>query len=261
MIIDTHSHHDHSSYHSDLDSIFDRAFAAGVQKFIIPAADPKDIAKAQAIALAQENVFYAVGTHPYHAEEHSDEAILPLIDNPKCVAIGECGLDYFRLPKDTAEAEAIIRLQKTVFKRQIEIANERSLPLIVHIRDASDDALEMLINLSKTGGVLHCFNADEQLLKLIDRGFYYGIGGVLTFANAQKLQEIVTRIPRDRILLETDAPYLTPMPHRGKRNEPAYTAIVAAKLAEILSIPIETICEITTQNAMRCFGRMNNYDR
>ncbi|MDR3347438.1 MAG: TatD family hydrolase, partial [Helicobacteraceae bacterium] len=137
------------------------------------------------------------------------------------------------------------------------IANDRKLPLIVHIRDAAIDALDALQS-AETGGVLHCFTGDERLLGLGERGFYFGIGGVLTFANAKELESAVVRIPLEQIVLETDAPYLAPVPHRGRRNEPSYTMLVAQKLALLLDLPLEKVCEITTANAFRCFNRLQD---
>ncbi|MDR2151691.1 MAG: TatD family hydrolase [Helicobacteraceae bacterium] len=253
MIIDTHVHLDRRDYDDDLDDAIARAEAIGVQGFIVPAADPKDLPKARAIALSRPNVFFAAGAHPHHADEFNESAIKSVLDDPKCVAIGECGLDYFRLPKDPEKAEAIKATQNEVFKRHIAIANDRKLPLIVHIRDAAIDALDALQS-AETGGVLHCFTGDERLLGLGERGFYFGIGGVLTFANAKELESAVVRTPLEQIVLETDAPYLAPVPHRGRRNESAFLEFVVQKLAEIKALPTETIIRETTRNAVDCFG-------
>jgi TatD DNase family protein len=253
MIIDTHVHLDHRNFDGDLRETIDRAAASGVGAFVIPGADPQDLNKARAIAYGRENIFFAVGAHPYDIDRFDEKSFAPFIGDAKCVAIGECGLDYFRLPKEAAQAEANKRKQKAVFSRHIEIANERKLPLIVHIRDAAADALEALKK-AKTIGVLHCFTGDETLLELADRGFYFGIGGALTFANAEKLRETTAKIPLDKIVLETDAPYLAPAPHRGKRNESSYLAFVAKKLAEIKNVSVERIVEETTQNAIALFS-------
>ncbi|MDR1452097.1 MAG: TatD family hydrolase [Helicobacteraceae bacterium] len=253
MIIDTHVHLDHADYNDDLNAVIARARASNVGAFIIPGADPRNLSRAKAIAYAYDNVFFAVGAHPHDIDRFDEAAMSPFLDDPKCVAIGECGLDYFRLPKNPDEAAEIKDGQKTVFKRHIAIANERKLPLIVHVRDAASDSVEALLA-AETGGILHCFTGDERLLGLMDRGFYFGIGGALTFANAEKLREAAAKIPIERVALETDAPYLAPAPHRGKRNESGFLPLVAAKLAEIKNAPIDAIIDATTRSAIECFA-------
>jgi len=178
------------------------------------------------------------------------------ITHPKCVAVGECGLDYFRLPDDIQEKENNILLQKEIFVSQIKLALKYNKPLIIHIRDASLPSKEILesFDLKSIGGVLHCFNADSQLLSLANNGFYFGIGGVVTFKNGKKLVNIIDKIPLDRLLIETDAPYLTPEPHRGTRNEPAYTTLVAQKLSQLLNLPLKEIEDLTTNNASKLFA-------
>ncbi|MDR2034030.1 MAG: TatD family hydrolase [Helicobacteraceae bacterium] len=252
MIIDTHTHLDRGEYKADLEDTIARAKAANVGAFVIPGADPRDLARAQSIAQRYENIYFAVGAHPYDVDFFDEAAMSAFLEDPKCVAIGECGLDYFRLPKDPVEAAAIKAKQKSVFERQIGIANERDLPLIVHIRDAASDALSLL-EATRTIGVLHCFSGERLLTPLAKRGYYFGIGGALTFANAQNLRDCVADLPLENIVLETDAPFLAPTPHRGKRNESAYLPLVAAKLAEIKSESIETVIEKTTQNAIKLF--------
>ena len=255
MIVDTHCHLDDTRYNDDVDSVIDRAISQGVKKFIIPGADIKTLPRAVELSERYENIFFAVGIHPYHAEQYSRAALEKYAEHKKCVAIGECGLDYFRLPKDKNEAEEEKEKQKNVFIDQILLAKELDKPLIVHIRDASLDSLKLLEEYAgPKGGVLHCYNADEQLLKLADRNFYFGIGGVLTFKNAKKLVNVYPKIPLDRLLIETDAPYLTPHPYRGERNEPSYTTLVAEKMSELSGIDIEEIERITTENTSRLFG-------
>ena len=177
------------------------------------------------------------------------------INHPKCIAVGECGLDYFRLPEDEKEKIENIKKQKEVFIAQIEFAKKVKKPLIVHIRDASNDSRQILVdyNAKEVGGVLHCYNASEHLLPLAEHNFYFGIGGVLTFKNAKKLIEVLPKIPKDKLLIETDAPYLTPHPHRGERNEPYYTVFVAQKMAELLEYSVEDIQNLTTSNAKKLF--------
>lgn len=182
------------------------------------------------------------------------------VNHPKCIAIGECGLDYYRLPEDEEEKLANIKKQKEVFISQIEFAKKVKKPLIIHIRDASNDSRQILIdyNAKEVGGVLHCFNASEHLLPLAEHNFYFGIGGVLTFKNAKKLVEILPKIPKDKLLIETDAPYLTPHPHRGERNEPYYTTFVSKKMSELLNISDEEIQNLTTKNAQKLFKEFSS---
>ena len=182
------------------------------------------------------------------------------VNHPKCIAIGECGLDYFRLSEDEIEKEENIKKQKEVFIAQIEFAKKVKKPLIVHIREASNDSRQILIdyNAKEVGGVLHCFNASEHLLPLAEHNFYFGIGGVLTFKNAKKLVEILPKIPKEKLLIETDAPYLTPHPHRGERNEPYYTVFVAQKMAELLQMNEDEIQRLTTNNSKRLFKEFSS---
>lgn len=190
-----------------------------------------------------------------------DESIMEkYVNHPKCIAIGECGLDYYRLPEDEEEKLANIKKQKEVFISQIEFAKKYKKPLIIHIREASNDSRQILVdyNAKEVGGVLHCFNASEHLLPLAEHNFYFGIGGVLTFKNAKKLVEILPKIPKDKLLIETDAPYLTPHPHRGERNEPYYTIFVSSKMSELLNISDMEVQNLTTNNAKKLFKEFSS---
>ncbi|CAM3452577.1 Putative deoxyribonuclease YcfH [Arcobacter aquimarinus] len=191
---------------------------------------------------------------------YNEEMMEKYVNHPKCIAIGECGLDYYRLPEDEKEKIENIKKQKEVFISQIEFAKKVKKPLIIHIRDASNDSRQILIdyNAKEVGGVLHCFNASEHLLPLAEHNFYFGIGGVLTFKNAKKLVEILPKIPRDKLLIETDAPYLTPHPHRGERNEPYYTVFVSKKISELLQVSEEEVEQITTNNAKKLFKEFSS---
>jgi len=253
VIIDTHCHLDDERYKDDLDEVIKRAREHDVKGFVIPGADIKDLPRAKEIAYRYDDVYFATGVHPYNLDGFDEKILREYLEDERCIAVGECGLDYFRIDKENALN--IKEKQKEVFKKQIELSNEYQKPLIVHIRDASHDSLDILKSYGKFSqlGILHCYNASEILLELVENGFYFGIGGVLTFKNAKKLVEIVPKIPLERILLETDAPYLTPHPHRGERNEPYYTTFVAQKLSELLNIPYDEICSITTANAKRVF--------
>ncbi len=255
MIIDTHIHLDDDRYDEDLDAVLERAIEGGVKQFIIPGADVTTLDKAVSIAERYDNVFFAVGVHPYDMKQFDGLAFENYVGHEKCVAIGECGLDYFRLEGSDEEKEAEKQEQKRVFRAQIELAKKYKKPLIVHIRDASRDSKELMLEAGagEVGGVLHCFNADEELLSLANEGFYFGIGGVLTFKNAKKLVNVLPKIPEEKLIIETDGPYLTPTPHRGERNEPFYTTFVAEKMSEILETPLEEIKESTTINARTLF--------
>jgi len=254
MIIDTHCHLDDMRYSEDLNTVITRARQNGVEKFIIPGADPESLERAVEIAEEYNSVYFAVGVHPYDAVQYDRSFLEKFAMHPKCVAIGECGLDYFRLPQNEEEVTAEKKLQKEVFIDQILWAKALKKPLIVHIRDASADSLELLQeHAGEEGGVLHCYNADESLLKLASKNFYYGIGGVITFKNAKKLINVYPRIPQEKLIIETDAPYLTPHPHRGERNEPAYCTFVAEKMSELSGISRAEMETLTTLNAARLF--------
>ena len=255
MIIDTHIHLDDKRYEDDLDAVLSRARDGGVGRFIIPGADITTLDRAVEIAKVNDDVYFAVGVHPYDKEQFDKLDISQYVNHPKCVAIGECGLDYFRLEGSDEDKEREKEEQKRVFRAQIELAKKYKKPLIVHIRDASADSKALMLEAGagEVGGVLHCFNADEQLLSLADEGFYFGIGGVLTFKNAKKLVNVLPKIPREKLIIETDGPYLTPTPHRGERNEPLYTTLVAQKMAELLQISVQEVKDLTTSNAKKLF--------
>jgi TatD DNase family protein len=256
MIIDTHIHLDDERYDEDLESVLERAREGGVERFIIPGADTSTLDKAVRIAEAHDDIYFSVGVHPYDKAQFDALDFEKYVGHEKCVAIGECGLDYFRLEGSEEEVLAEKTEQKRVFKAQIELAKKYKKPLIVHVRDASRDSKELMLeaNVGEVGGVLHCFNADEELLSLANEGFYFGIGGVLTFKNAKKLVNVLPKIPTEKLIIETDGPYLTPMPHRGERNEPFYTTFVAQKMSELLEIPLENIKDLTTENAQKLFS-------
>lgn len=256
MIIDTHIHLDDKRYEEDLDAVLSRAKEGGVEKFIIPGADPLTLDRAVEIAEQYADVYFAVGIHPYDMDSFENLDFEKYVHHEKCVAIGECGLDYFRLEGSDEEKELEKKKQKSVFIAQIELAKKYKKPLIIHIRDASRDSKALLLehNAGEVGGVLHCYNADDELLSLANNGFYFGIGGVLTFKNAKKLVNVLPKIPKEKLLIETDGPYLTPMPHRGQRNEPFYTTFVAQKMSELLDEPINIIKQTTTNNAFKLFN-------
>lgn len=252
MLIDTHCHLETEPF-TDLQEVLQRAYEQNVKGFVLPGADPKNLQKAQEIASTHENIFFAAGVHPYDANEYDESYIESFLSDPNCIAVGECGMDYFRLPEDENEKEAEKQLQQECFIKQIKLANRYQKPLIVHIREASDISKQLLLKYAKVGGVLHCYNASEHLLELADRGFYFGIGGVLTFKNAKKIKEILPKVPLEKIVVETDAPYLTPHPHRGKRNEPSYIPLIIEKIADIYQISIKETENIVLNNTKELF--------
>ena len=248
MIIDTHTHLDNEKFIKDVDEVINRAIKNGVKKFIIPAADPKDLPRAIELAQKYDEIYFAVGVHPVDIDKFDEKLIINFINHPKCVAVGEIGLDYHWV-KDEKQRNKQIKY----FHRQIELALEYNKPIIVHIREASEDSLKVLEKYPNIKGVLHCFNAAEQLLELKDN-FFYGIGGVITFKNARKLINVFPKIPKNRVVIETDAPYLTPHPFRGKRNETMYTLYVRDKIAELWGVDKKIVEEITTKNAKGLFN-------
>lgn len=255
MIIDTHCHLDDTRFRDDVDTVIKNAYEKGIQGIIIPGADIDDLGYAQELSHRYEHVFFAAGIHPYHHEQYDEKILRSFLSDEKCIAVGECGLDYFRLPEDAEEKHAEKQVQQAIFAKHIALARELKKPLIVHIRDANEDSKRLLIEekASEVGGVLHCYNASKHLLDLAQYGFYFGIGGVLTFKNAKNLVEVLPLIPKEKLLLETDAPYLTPMPYRGERNEPVYTLLVAQKMAELLNLSVTELHNLTSKNAFTLF--------
>ncbi|HEF1031007.1 TPA: TatD family hydrolase [Campylobacter coli] len=255
-IIDTHCHLDSEVFKEDLDELLRHSFDNGIEKIIIPGADIEDLPYAAELANKYKNVFFAAGVHPYELEGFDEKILRAYLQDEKCVAVGECGLDYFRFKsEDLEEREKEKEEQKRLFVAQLELAKEFKKPVIIHSREANNDTYEILHEHSKDliGGVLHCFNASEHLLRLSNEGFYFGIGGVLTFKNAKNLVNILPQIPKDKLLIETDAPYLTPEPYRGKRNEPLLTQLVADKMSEILNLSRQELLEICLENSHRLF--------
>lgn len=255
MIIDTHVHLDDERYRDDFDAMMNRAHDAGVSAFIVPGAHPSTLARAVELCERYEDIFFAVGVHPYDMEHMEAVDFERYASHPKCIAIGECGLDYFRLEGSDEEKQREKSRQDEIFRRHIRLAKQYRKPLIVHIRDASHDAKMLLLEegADEVGGVLHCYNADDELLSLASHGFYFGIGGVVTFQNAKKLINVLPKIPLDKLVIETDGPYLTPHPHRGTRNESAYTRFIAEKMGDLLGMSVEQIESLTTQNAKALF--------
>jgi TatD DNase family protein len=258
MIIDTHCHLDDNRYRDDIDKVVQRAKDNGVERFIIPGADPKSLKRAVELSQKYQEIYFAVGVHPYDAKHYDRKALEEFIEHDKCVAVGECGLDYYRLPNTKDKIEEEKQLQKAVFIDQVELSKKFKLPLIIHIRDSSTDSFNILQKYTgEIRGVLHCYNANELLLKLSSKNFYYGIGGVLTFKNAKKLINIYPKIPENRLLIETDAPYLTPHPYRGQRNEPSYTKLILAKMSKLSNRDITSLEKSIYSNSIRLFNKIS----
>lgn len=252
ILIDTHAHLDHERFKDDVDQVIERAKLAKVQSIVTVGADLESSRQAVGFAKRYPGVIATVGVHPHDADSVSDSVIREiamLAEDERVIAIGEIGLDYHYdfSPRD---------VQRRVFAIQISLGRELGLPIVVHVRDAYRDAISILKSehAEDVGGIIHCFSGDREVAKdCLDMGFYISIGGILTFANSEELRGIIKDLPLDRILLETDAPYLTPVPYRGKRNEPAYVVHVAETLANLKGISFDEVAEATTFNAHKLF--------
>ncbi|MGC6536488.1 MAG: TatD family hydrolase [Candidatus Puniceispirillaceae bacterium] len=256
-LIDTHAHLDYPHLADQLDDVLERANDAGVKQIISIGVKLSTADAPKAIAEAHDHIWCSVGIHPHEAENEplscDVDAIKQAADHPKCVAIGEAGLDYFY---DNAPRER----QALSLRAQIQVARELDLPIIIHSRDADEDMAAILEDEYHKGayrGVLHCFSSGAALAeRALAIGFYVSFSGIVTFKSATELQAIAKQIPRNRLLVETDAPYLAPVPMRGKKNEPAFTRYTAEYLAELRDISVEELAEITTQNAQNLFTKM-----
>lgn len=258
MIIDSHAHLDYPALAEDLPGVLARAKDAGVEKVISIGVKLSTQDGPRKIAEQHDNVWFSVGVHPHEAGNEPQacdlDAFLKAADHPKCVAIGEAGLDYFY---DNSPRQA----QADSFRVQIEAARRLGVPIIVHARDADNDMADIIEDEMKKGpftGVLHCFSSGAGLARrALDVGFYLSFSGILTFNKAEEIREVAGFAPADRVLVETDAPFLAPVPHRGKSNEPAFTQHTLAKLADIRGESIEHMAATTTANTLRLFSRMN----
>lgn len=255
-LVDSHCHLDHAELAADEDGVFARATAGGVGALVTISTHVRRAATYAAIAERHPGVFFTVGTHPHHAAEEADvtaSEIAALTAHPKCVGVGEAGLDFFydRSPRD---------VQETVFRTNIAAARQTGLPLVIHARDADDDMIRILREEMGKGAfsaVLHCFSSGARLAEVgLEMGLYISFSGILTFKRSDDLRAIAARAPMDRLLVETDAPYLAPDRWRGKRNEPAYVARTAEVLAEVRGVNLAEIAETTTANCHRLFARL-----
>jgi TatD DNase family protein len=250
-IADSHNHLHFEECKNDLDGILSRASYAGVEKYLLVGIDPEDSIKAKKLSETQKGFYATVGVHPQRASIFKERDVLKLsfyVDQ-KVVAIGETGFDLFRTPETTKE-------QEEIFKAHIKLSKIHNLPLVIHDRNAHSETVRVLNDYDgwSRGGVMHCFSGDQTLASfIISKGFYLSITGVITYKSATTLREVALMTPIDRILIETDAPYLSPVPHRGKMNEPAYLVEVLKALSEIKKIGIEELSEITFSNFERLF--------
>jgi TatD DNase family protein len=256
LLIDSHCHLDFPDFAEERDAVIARAVAAGVGRMVTISTRVKRFAGVLAIAEAHDEVFCSVGTHPHNAAEelHVTAAeLVRLAAHPKVVAIGEAGLDYHydKSPRP-AQAQGL--------RTHIAAARETGLPLVIHARSADDDMIAILEDESGKGAfpfILHCFSSGRRLAEAgVALGGYVSFSGILTFKNSDELRAIAADVPRDRLLVETDAPYLAPVPFRGKRNEPAYVANTARVLAETVGVGADEITTITTRNFFRLFNKM-----
>ncbi|AIF41979.1 TatD family hydrolase [Virgibacillus sp. SK37] len=252
MLFDTHVHLNARQFEEDREDTIQRAFDAGVQHMVVVGFDRETIPLAIEIAEEYDTIYAAVGWHPVDAIDMTEEDlqwIEELSSHPKVVAIGEMGLDYHW---DKSPAN----IQKDVFRKQIQLAKKVNMPIIIHNREATEDIIKILQeeNAKEVGGIMHCYNDSvDYVQNCLDMNFYISLGGPVTFKNAPLPKEVAAQVPLDRLLIETDAPFLAPHPNRGKRNEPAYVKLVADKIAEIRGISLEEVGKITTENARNLF--------
>ncbi|TPJ30546.1 TatD family hydrolase [Mesorhizobium sp. B2-8-3] len=256
MLVDSHCHLDFPDFAEERAAIVARALAAGIGRMVTISTRVRRFQQILEIAETFNEVYCSVGTHPHNAAEELDvtaDELVRLSDHPKVVAIGEAGLDYYydKAPRD-AQAQG--------FRTHIAAARRTGLPLVIHSRDADDDMAAILEDETGKGAfpfILHCFSSGRRLAEVgVALGGYVSFSGILTFKNSTELRAIAADVPRDRLLVETDAPYLAPVPHRGKRNEPAYVANTAKVLAETIGVSEAEIADITTGNFFRLFTKM-----
>ena len=252
MFIDSHAHIQLSQFNTDRNAVLTRAQEASVTSILIIGFDLETSLSAVELAEKHENLFATVGMHPHDAKDLTQDVLntfRDLLNHPKVISLGEIGLDYFRNLSPRS-------VQKDAFEKQLDVAEEMEMPIIVHNRDAYMDILPILeARQGQIQGVLHCFTGDVELMqKSVEIGLHIGIGGIVTYPNAKDVQAVAREVPSDRLLIETDCPWLTPQFRRGKRNEPSYVRAVAEKIAELRHTTIESIGEITTNNFKSLFG-------
>ncbi|HIE52372.1 MAG TPA: TatD family deoxyribonuclease [Armatimonadetes bacterium] len=253
MLTDTHTHLTLPTYNADREEVIARAQAEGVRRLVVIGLDLASSRAAVALAECQENLWATVGVHPHEAaalDEETLEALTELAAHPKVVAWGEIGLDYYRhrTPR---------KVQREAFRRQLARARAVGRPVVVHDREAHEEVFALLEEAEAwaRGGVMHCFSGDRALAeRYLARGFYIGLDGPVTFPKASRLHDLAAHLPLNALLLETDCPYLTPHPYRGRRNEPAYLRYIAERVAQLRGLTVEAVAEVTSANAVRLFG-------
>ncbi|MDH5377076.1 MAG: TatD family hydrolase [Gammaproteobacteria bacterium] len=255
MIVDSHCHINRLKGYDESDGLqnyLNSAYEQDVKRFLCVCIDLETLDEVMDVANTSEHIYASVGVHPNHTDcEEPDVArLVSLADNPKVVAIGETGLDYFRVGGDQ-------QWQRDRFAVHIEAAKQTGKPLIIHTREAREDTIKVMQEnkADEIGGVMHCFTENWEMAKAaLDLNFYISFSGIVTFSSAKELQEVAKRVPLDRILVETDCPYLAPVPHRGQQNEPAHTRLVAEFVASLRGISVEEVAEATTENFYRLFS-------
>lgn len=257
FLVDSHCHLDFPDFADELDDIVARATARGVAHMVTICTRVKKFAQVLAVAERYPSIFCSVGTHPHNADEELDVTVMQLVEltnHPKVVAIGEAGLDYHY---DKAPRKA----QAEGFRNHIMAARETGLPLVIHARSADDDMIKILSEETKIGAfpaILHCFSSTRALAEVgVELGLMVSFSGILTFKNSQEIRDIARDVPFDRLLVETDAPYLAPVPMRGKRNEPSYVVDTAKVLAKVKGVSEAEIHKITTENFFRVFSKVS----
>lgn len=256
MLFDTHTHLNVDAFAEDADAAIVRAKASGVCRFAVVGFDSETIKKSLELSAAYPEIYSIIGWHPTEAGMYTaavEESLMALLEEEKVIAMGEMGLDYHwdKAPHD---------IQAKVFRRQIAIAKELELPISIHMRDAIEDTYKILKeeDIRDIGGIMHSFGGDtEYMKKFLDLGMHISLSGVVTFKKTTEVHEVAKQVPINRLLVETDAPYLAPIPFRGKRNEPAYVKFVAEKIAELRNISLEEVATQTTKNANKLFGLEN----
>lgn len=253
MLFDTHSHLNAEQFKDDLQEVIARMKEVGVSYTVVVGFDEVTIKKAIELAETYDFIYAAVGWHPVDAIDMTEEHLKwleELAAHPKVVALGEMGLDYHwdKSPKE---------VQKEVFRKQIRLARKVNLPIIIHNREATQDIVDILKeeNASEVGGIMHCYSGGVEVAKqCVEMNFLISLGGPVTFKNAKKPKEVAMEIPMEQLLIETDCPYLTPHPFRGKRNEPSYVKLVAEEIAQLKGLSYEEVAAKTTENAKKLFG-------
>lgn len=251
MLFDTHAHYDDKAFDGERDELLAGMPEAGIERIINPGCDLESSRAAVRLAETYEHVYAAAGIHPEEIEHDTEESFRELCElakHPKCVAIGEIGLDYYW--DDSRKEE-----QKALFRRQAELALRLGKPVIIHDREAHGDSMEIVRSYPALRGVFHCYSGSAEMAKeLLKRGWYLGFDGPITYKNAKKTLEVLTLCPLERILIETDSPYLSPVPQRGKRNDSRNLHFIAEKAAEIKGIAPEEMAQIAAENGKRLFG-------